>query len=94
MMKHDHNDFPSDIFLILETVAANFTTGKSTKKNRFSVITILVSVNGQESTLTPHDFIKSDMKLKILQNITLPEYTDQVKYISYKVIESLSVIIF
>ncbi|XP_044257084.1 indole-3-acetaldehyde oxidase-like isoform X1 [Tribolium madens] len=70
MMKHDHNDFPSDIFLIMETVGVQFT---------------IVSVNGQEVTLSPLDFIKSDMKLKILQNIVFPEYTTNVKFVSYKI---------
>lgn len=28
MMKHDNHDFPSDVFLILETVAAVLTVGK------------------------------------------------------------------
>jgi hypothetical protein len=27
MIKHDHNDFPSDIFLILETAGALLTVG-------------------------------------------------------------------
>ncbi|KAJ3622741.1 hypothetical protein MTP99_019023 [Tenebrio molitor] len=69
MIKHDHNDFPSDIFLILETAGALLT---------------VVSLYG-DITLAPRDFIKYDMHLKVLKNIILCEHPDNVKYVSYKI---------
>ncbi|XP_068917112.1 xanthine dehydrogenase-like [Tenebrio molitor] len=69
MIKHDHNDFPSDIFLILETAGALLT---------------VVSLYG-DITLAPRDFIKYDMHLKVLKNIILCEHPYNVKYVSYKI---------
>ncbi|EFA13013.1 xanthine dehydrogenase/oxidase [Tribolium castaneum] len=70
MMKHDIHDFPSDVFLILETIGATFT---------------VVGTDGKEVELTPHDFINYDMTLKVLKTITFPSYPDTVKYVSYKI---------
>jgi xanthine dehydrogenase/oxidase len=70
MMKHDNHDFPSDVFLILETVAAVLT---------------VVGVDQQEVQLSPHDFINYDMTLKVLKTVTFPSYLDTVKFVSYKI---------
>ncbi|RZC32795.1 xanthine dehydrogenase/oxidase, partial [Asbolus verrucosus] len=71
MMKHDNHNFPSDIFLTLETVGAILT---------------VVGVDGTEVKLSPQEFIKYDMKLKVLKNISFPNYlADVYKYVSYKI---------
>ncbi|XP_063928230.1 uncharacterized protein LOC135141244 [Zophobas morio] len=70
MIKHDHNEFPSDVFLLLETVGALLT---------------VVSVDGTQTIQRPSDFIKNEMKLKILLKVILPEYSNLVKLVSYKI---------
>ncbi|KAJ3639859.1 hypothetical protein Zmor_003192 [Zophobas morio] len=71
IMKHDNHDFPSDIYLILETVGAKLT---------------IVGVDGQEAQLSPEEFISQDMNLKVLKTITFPSYLmDNVKFVSYKI---------
>jgi xanthine dehydrogenase/oxidase len=70
MIKHDHHEFPSDIFLILETVGAELT---------------IVNFDGDETKLSPLKFITYDMSQSVLKTITLTPYPDSCKYVSYKI---------
>ncbi|KAJ3639854.1 hypothetical protein Zmor_003189 [Zophobas morio] len=72
IIKHDHHDFPSDIFLILETVGATIT---------------LVNVSGQETNISPIDFINCDLRKEplVIKTINLPSFPTTFKYISYKI---------
>ncbi|KAJ3639855.1 hypothetical protein Zmor_003190 [Zophobas morio] len=72
MIKHDHHDFPSDIFLVLETVGAILT---------------IVDIDGTEIQLSPQSFINYDMKATpaLLKTVTLKSFPDTAKYISYKI---------
>ncbi|KAG1676609.1 Xanthine dehydrogenase [Nymphon striatum] len=60
-MKHDHNDFPSDMFTIMEAAGATVTVGNydgTTKKD-----------------IAPSDFIKMDMEGKMLLKLHLKKLT-------------------
>ncbi|CAH0550925.1 unnamed protein product [Brassicogethes aeneus] len=70
MIKYIHPDFPSDIFLILETVAATL---------------IIVDPTGEEFDVKPKKFLKLDMKKRVIKSIVLPEYDDKYTYRSYKI---------
>ena len=73
MIKHQHNEFPSDIFIILATFGAK--------------LNILVTTN-VTITLSPFEFLKYDMTKKIILNICLPAMPfnpSQFKFMYYKV---------
>jgi xanthine dehydrogenase/oxidase len=71
MVKHQHREFPSDVFLLLETVGAKLT----------------VSSSETESTVvSPKDFLELDMDRKIISKITLPQYNPSIfVFRSYKI---------
>ncbi|GBP91385.1 Xanthine dehydrogenase 2 [Eumeta japonica] len=56
-MKHEHNDFQSDVFLLFETVGATISIGEANKE------TVIVYLK---------DFLKINMKGKIILNVKLP----------------------
>jgi CO/xanthine dehydrogenase FAD-binding subunit len=56
MVKHTHRDFPSDIFLVLETVGAKLEIGYSTMLTK---------------TLSMMEFLKEDMRGKLIVSIIL-----------------------
>ncbi|CAG9767287.1 unnamed protein product [Ceutorhynchus assimilis] len=71
MIKHQHNDFPSDIFLLLETCNAKLT---------------IVDTSGSSYLKTPHEFLKFDMTNKIIKEILLPKLNPlEYKFGSYKI---------
>ncbi|CAG9763262.1 unnamed protein product [Ceutorhynchus assimilis] len=70
MIKHDHNEFPSDVFLILETVAATL---------------VIVDVDENEIRVSPREFLRIDMKKKVIKQIHLPAYGSDYYYGSYKI---------
>ncbi|CAG7720323.1 unnamed protein product [Allacma fusca] len=70
MMKHDHHDFPSDIFLILETVGAKVYVASSPT---------------DISSHTLDDFLNVDMKGKIIAYFTIPKRTGNYVYRSFKI---------
>ncbi|XP_013191578.1 uncharacterized protein LOC106135750 isoform X1 [Amyelois transitella] len=57
MIKHQHNEFPSDVFLLLQTVGAQLTL-----LNRWGALQIVSMEN----------FLKSDMRSRIILNALLP----------------------
>ncbi|XP_055707343.1 uncharacterized protein LOC129804238 isoform X2 [Phlebotomus papatasi] len=56
-IKHQHNEFPSDIFLLLVTVGAKFTIKDS---------------KGNDQVVEAENFLGVDMKKKIISKISLP----------------------
>ncbi|XP_055607910.1 xanthine dehydrogenase/oxidase-like [Uranotaenia lowii] len=64
MIKYQHPEFPSDVFLLLETVRAKLE---------------IASENGYE-TVSPQHFLKMDMNKKILIKIVLPTFQPQNTY--------------
>ncbi|XP_050344198.1 uncharacterized protein LOC126769439 [Nymphalis io] len=70
ILKNQHPEFKSDIFIILETVGAQ--------------ITILTSI-GQSTILTLQNFLKEDMKGKIIVNVLLPPLSKSHKMVTFKI---------
>ncbi|CAG9836996.1 unnamed protein product [Diabrotica balteata] len=70
MIKYRHNEFPSDIFLILETFNASIR---------------LVDVDGNESFCTPQEFLRVDMTRRVIKNIILSTLDTSYKYATYKI---------
>uniref|UniRef100_A0A182NGV4 Indole-3-acetaldehyde oxidase n=1 Tax=Anopheles dirus TaxID=7168 RepID=A0A182NGV4_9DIPT len=60
MIKHQHPEFPSDLFLLLETVGATLTVMCSTESDLLNV--------------SPLDFLKLNMHKSILTTVRLPPY--------------------
>uniref|UniRef100_A0A182M2C9 Indole-3-acetaldehyde oxidase n=1 Tax=Anopheles culicifacies TaxID=139723 RepID=A0A182M2C9_9DIPT len=60
MIKHQHPEFPSDLFLLLETVGAT--------------LTVMSSVESDLITVSPLNFLKLNMHKKILTTVRLPPY--------------------
>ncbi|XP_076639451.1 xanthine dehydrogenase/oxidase isoform X2 [Colletes latitarsis] len=69
MIKHQHPEFPSDLFLILETSGAQLH---------------IVDANGK-SSMSLMDFLNFDMKHKIIYSIVLPSISSEYVYRSYKI---------
>lgn len=71
-IKHAHNEFPSDMFLILETVGAIMTYTDALGRKNF------------ESAVAP--FLDVDMRKKILLNVKLRKLDPNIYvFRSYKV---------
>ncbi|RZC34943.1 indole-3-acetaldehyde oxidase-like, partial [Asbolus verrucosus] len=70
MMKHDHHDFPSDIFLILETVGA---------------VLLIVDAEGNRTKISIKDLLNHSMKCKVIEKIILPPRSSGFKFDSYKI---------
>ncbi|GAB0095798.1 Aldehyde oxidase/xanthine dehydrogenase [Sergentomyia squamirostris] len=71
MIKHDHNEFYSDPFLLLETIGATIT---------------IVDTNNKEIIVTPENFLKIDMDKKVITKITMPQLNpDTNKLLTFKV---------
>ncbi|CAH1997051.1 unnamed protein product [Acanthoscelides obtectus] len=70
MIKHAHNEFPSDIFLIMETFKATLS---------------IVDTNEEEVLCSPQDFLRLDMSKKVIKQIILKPLTDSYKWITYKI---------
>ncbi|CAL1679573.1 unnamed protein product [Lasius platythorax] len=70
MIKHAHNDFPSDLFLMLETAGTQ--------------IHILKGPGRKQSAMLK-EFLKTDMQHKIIYSVVLPALSDEYEYRSYKI---------
>ncbi|XP_048477717.1 probable aldehyde oxidase gad-3 [Plutella xylostella] len=70
MLKHEHNDFPSDPFLLLETVGAMIK---------------IVNCEGRVENVTPREFLKVNMNRKLITNILLPPMGDEYELLTYKI---------
>ncbi|XP_069693941.1 uncharacterized protein [Periplaneta americana] len=69
-LKKMHNDFPSDIFLILETVGAKLDIAYS-KTGRY--------------TVSLQEFLDMDMKNKVILSVSLPPLSEKYKLKTYKI---------
>lgn len=69
-LKHENNSFQSDVFLLFETVGAMLTVGQGRKQNEI---------------ITLQNFLKIDMKGKIVINIMLPPLSKHCSFKSYKI---------
>ncbi|CAG9861069.1 unnamed protein product [Phyllotreta striolata] len=70
MLKHRHNEFQSDIFLLLETFDADL---------------VIVNYDESEEVVSPQDFLKLDMNKKVIKKIVLNSIDDSYKFASYKI---------
>ncbi|XP_063385400.1 uncharacterized protein LOC134671467 [Cydia fagiglandana] len=70
MVKHKHNDFPSDVFLLLETIGAYLT---------------IQQADGRLTKVTPQEFLKLDMKGKVMLNVVLPPLGKNYKLATFKI---------
>ncbi|GFG40150.1 hypothetical protein Cfor_02488, partial [Coptotermes formosanus] len=69
-MKHEHREFPSDVYLMLETAGATLNIGESSY--------ILEKVNMM-------DFLNVDMKHKIIHSINLPQLDEDYHLRTFKI---------
>lgn len=70
MIKHNHPEFPSDVFLLFETVGANIN---------------IVGSAGMNLTIKLADFLGFDMDRKVIKNIILTPFNPNMKFQSYKI---------
>jgi len=71
MIKHNHPEFPSDIFTLLEAAGAK--------------VEIHDSLTSQSSQYSLIDFLHIDMKGKVMMSVILPKLADNVLFKSYKI---------
>jgi xanthine dehydrogenase/oxidase len=57
MLKHAHNDFPSDVFILLEAAGADV---------------VLKAADGTETVAKPIDWLRTSMDKKILLKFVFP----------------------
>ncbi|XP_055609369.1 xanthine dehydrogenase/oxidase-like [Uranotaenia lowii] len=70
-IKNQHNEFPSDLFLILEAAGAKLT---------------IVETGGKTSNVSPVEFVTKDMKKKLILNVIIPPLNPEVYvYRSFKI---------
>ncbi|XP_049874984.1 uncharacterized protein LOC126373065 [Pectinophora gossypiella] len=70
MIKHQHNEFPSDVFLLLETVGAQVT---------------ILNAFGIRRAVTMQQFLKTDMTLNVIVNILLPPLSSDYRLVTFKI---------
>ncbi|CAH1116797.1 unnamed protein product [Phaedon cochleariae] len=71
MIKYKHNEFPSDIFVLLET---------------FNATLVIVDADDNDILCSPNNFLKVDMRRRVIKNIILPALDDKShKYLTYKI---------
>ncbi|XP_044766834.1 xanthine dehydrogenase/oxidase-like [Coccinella septempunctata] len=70
MMKHYHHEFPSDVFLTLETFGAKL---------------VIVDTSKTEVVKSLPDFLKLDMNKKVIKSVQIPSLSSEYKYETYKI---------
>ncbi|XP_015433474.1 PREDICTED: indole-3-acetaldehyde oxidase-like [Dufourea novaeangliae] len=70
MIKHQYHEFPSDLFLMLETVGAQLH---------------IVEAGGRKTSVNLLNFLNMDMKHKIIYSIALPALGSEYHYRSFKI---------
>lgn len=70
MIKHAHHEFPSDLFLILETAGSQIH---------------ILNGPGRKQSMILMDFLGTDMKHKIIYSVVLPKRSNDYEYRSYKI---------
>lgn len=70
-IKHDHNEFPSDLYLILETIGAKIT---------------ITDLNNQTTEMSVLDYLGIDMNHKVMLRISIPKLKPKkFTFRSYKI---------
>ncbi|KAK7794360.1 hypothetical protein R5R35_007242 [Gryllus longicercus] len=69
-IKYEHNEFPSDVFLILETAGATLT---------------VVDKDNKEEVVTLPAYLNLNMKKKVLKNVKLPSLDESFRVGSFKI---------
>ena len=72
MLKHAHQYFPSDLFLMLETIGANIVVASATE-------------NGKEYQYSPVEWLTTSMERKVITKIVLPALSQSHVFKSYKI---------
>ncbi|CAG9839731.1 unnamed protein product [Diabrotica balteata] len=72
MIKHKNNEFPSDIFLVLETVNATLQ---------------IIDTEENEKLIKPREFLKMDMENRIIKSIFLPYLSKNYYFESFKIMK-------
>ena len=72
MLKHEHQYFPSDCFLMLETLGANVVVASATE-------------HGKEHRYSPEEWLKISMDRKVVKKFTLPALTKSHVYRTFKI---------
>ncbi|KAL0878800.1 hypothetical protein ABMA27_003830 [Loxostege sticticalis] len=70
MIKHQHNEFPSDIYLLLETVGAQVT---------------IIYQQQMTQVFSLQHFLNVNMRGKVILNILIPPFSDEYKIKTYKI---------
>lgn len=70
MIKHAHNDFPSDLFLMLETAGTQIH---------------ILEAPGRKTSMMLQEFLETNMCHKIIYSVVLPALSDEYEYRSYKI---------
>ncbi|KAG5332878.1 XDH dehydrogenase, partial [Acromyrmex heyeri] len=70
MIKHAHNEFPSDLFLMLETASTQIH---------------ILEAPGIKKSMMLQDFLQTNMHHKIIYSVVLPALSDDYEYRSYKI---------
>ena len=72
MLKHAHQYFPSDLFLMLETIGANIVVASATE-------------NGKEYRYSPVEWLRTSMERKVITKIVLPALSQSHVFKRYKI---------
>lgn len=73
ILKHDHPEFYSDIFILLSAIGGRINVAKEDEDN---------------IELMPEDFIAEDMQKKIIIGVSIPKLSDDRHFLrTYKVLE-------
>lgn len=70
MIKHAHNDFPSDLFLMLETAGTQIH---------------ILEAPSRKTSMMLQEFLETNMCHKIIYSVVLPALSDEYEYRSYKI---------
>ncbi|KAL6263815.1 hypothetical protein P5V15_003898 [Pogonomyrmex californicus] len=70
MIKHAHHEFPSDLFLMLETAGTQIH---------------ILEAPGRKKSMMLQEFLKTDMRHRIIYSVVLPSLSDDYEYRSYKI---------
>ena len=72
MLKHAHQYFPSDLFLMLETIGAIIVVASATER-------------GKEYQYSPVEWLTTSMERKVITKIVLPALSQSHVFKSYKI---------
>ena len=76
MMKHAHQDFPSDVFITMTTIGAMLEIVKVQKIMLLSPSINPPQPDGSKETVSTKDFLALDMTRKYIRTINIPSLRD------------------